>query len=168
MNMSSEKVMVSSTQTAMSVGAATGCLMLLSSVLPLAQLLGICVFTGGVYYGVRLFRNRSEAFSYGQLFWAGLQTAFFTSVIMAFVVFVTAKVINPAILTAYVEAIEKMLHASELPTALAAQTMEQARELISPVFLAFAVVCTYTLLGAIAALICSLILNRSNLQPDTP
>ncbi|MDR3094135.1 MAG: DUF4199 domain-containing protein [Bacteroidales bacterium] len=165
--MSSDKVLVSSTQIAMSVGAVTGCLMLLSTILPLAQVLGICVFTGGIYYGVRLFRNRSGEFNYGQLFWTGLQTAFFTSVIMAFVVYVMAKVIEPSILTAYMEAIEKMLQASELPATIAEQTMQQARELISPVFLAFAVVFTYTLIGAIAALICSLILNKPNLQPNT-
>jgi hypothetical protein len=114
-----------------------------------------------------LFRIRAEEFNYGQLFWTGLQTAFFTSIIMAFVVYVTAKVLNPSILTAYTEAIEKMLQASELPAEIAARTMEQARELISPVFLAFAVICTYTLLGAIAALICALILNKPNPQPTT-
>ncbi|MDR2848136.1 MAG: DUF4199 domain-containing protein [Bacteroidales bacterium] len=163
--MSAEKV-VSSTQIAMSVGAVTGCLMLISGVLPFAQIVGICVFTGGVYYGVRLFRNRSEEFNYGQLFWTGLQTAFFTSIIMAFVVYLMAKVLDPSLLTTYMDAVEKMLQSSELPAEITARTIEQAREMISPVFLAFAVVCTYTMLGAIAALICSLILNKPNFQPN--
>jgi hypothetical protein len=140
----------------MTAGAVTGCLMLFSSRLPFAQIINLCVFCGGIYYGIRIYRNDSKSNHYGQLFWAGVQTAFFSSVIIAFAVYIVVKAVNPSILGTYLSVAEQLLNSSEIPKEMVSQTMERFRDILSPEFLSFAFIITYTLMGVFAASICAI------------
>ncbi|MDR0713674.1 MAG: DUF4199 domain-containing protein [Bacteroidales bacterium] len=147
---------------AMTAGAVTGCLMLFSSLLPFAQIISLCVFCGGIYYGTGLYRKHLGSVHFGRLFGGGVLTAFFSSVIIAFAVYILVKAVNPSLLGKYLTAAEQMLKSSELPGETVSRTMEQFRYLISPGFLSFAVIISYTLTGVLAALICSLFHVRLN------
>jgi hypothetical protein len=167
MSSDSSNSSVSSLRLAMTAGAITGCLMLFSSMLPFAQVINLCVFCGGIYYGIRIYRNNSKSNHYGLLFWAGVRTAFFSSVIIAFAVYVMAKAVNPSVLEAYLTAAEQMLTSSELPKPTVSLTMERFRDIFTPEFLSLIVVMTYTFIGVLAALICALFHVQSDVAPHS-
>jgi uncharacterized protein involved in cysteine biosynthesis len=157
MEMSSE-MPVSSTRISMTAGAVIGLLMVLIQVNLLINLL---VFTGGIYYTVRLYRKkRAGDVVYSQLLTTGIQTAFFTSVILAFVIYLVAKVIDPSVMAVFVDMIEQTLRSSETPSEILSVSMEQIREQISPELLAVATIIQYTLIGSVIAAICGFILRN--------
>ncbi|MDR1866449.1 MAG: DUF4199 domain-containing protein [Bacteroidales bacterium] len=170
MNKSSD-IPVSSTRLAMNVGAVTAALMLLVSFVPVLNqfgLIGIFVFACGICYGIRMFRKMSGVGSYGKLLATGIRTAFYASLILAFVMYVTVKAINPGIVDEYLKICEQVLQPS-MPPEMLSNYMEQCRKTFSPVFLAFGTLMLYTLTGTVAAAICAVWLRKSSfLSNHTP
>lgn len=149
----------------MTVGAIVGLLVVVIPMLPVlnnwAQLISLGVFIGGIYYGMKRFRDGQDDYiGYGKLFITGMQIAFFASIILAFITYVTAKVIDPSLMDIYLETIEKTLQSSKMPPGIIDNNMQEMRNMISPVFLAFATIFSYTLVGIFIASICGLVLKN--------
>ncbi len=163
---------ISSTRIAMTVGAVTAVLMLVIPMLPglnrLAQLISLAVFAGGIYYGMKQFRIvTGGSISYMKAFVVGIQIAFYTSVVLAFITYMMAKIIDPSIIDTYLNAIEQTLQSMNMPSGIADTHMQQMRELISPGFLAFATIFSYCLVGVVIASICGLFFKNTG-QPNYP
>ena len=122
----------SPTRMAGTVGAITAALMLLVSMIPGSGLLGQLIFAGGIYYGMKKIRKKSiSAVSYAKISFAGIQVAFFASLIMAFVVYITVK-FEPSVMDTYLAAAEQMLRSAEISSAEIDRGIQQMRELMSP------------------------------------
>ncbi|MDR1672044.1 MAG: DUF4199 domain-containing protein [Bacteroidales bacterium] len=156
---------VSSTRTAMTVGAVAGILTPVIPALPIlnqyAQIVSISVFVGGIYYGIRIFRDKSGINVYGKLLAAGVKTAFFASVIIAFITYMTAK-LNPSVTDVYLQAVSQ-----QLPPDLNETYMDMFRKIISPVFLAASTIVSYTLAGSLAALLCAVVAKNTSSSPKS-
>ena len=140
--------------------------MLVVPVLPflsnLGQLIGFGIFVGGIYYSMKQFRVEcGESADYGKIVFAGIQTAFFSSLILAFAMYAIIKVIDPSIIGAYLEMAEKMLLSTETPQGIVEDSMQKMREMISPGFIAFAAIFSYCFLGVVVSCVCGLFLRNS-------
>lgn len=150
---------VSSVHTAMTAGAVAGAMMVAVSLMPFlnqwGQLIQWIVFTGGIYYGMKRFREKCGGYvGYAKAANAGMQVAFFISFILAFFIYLMAKVVDPSIITAYLDATGQMLQAMNIPSGIIETNMQQMREMLSPVTLAFATLMAYSLAGGIIAFFC--------------
>ncbi len=162
MNKSSEPP-VSLTRIAMTIGAITAGLMLILSAIPGLQILSWGAFVGGIYYSMIRFRKETGGFiSYSKALAMGVQTAFFASLIMAFIYYMTAQT-DPLTINAYLEAIEKMLQSYNLPSGTAESMMQQMREVVTPIFLAIVAILTYSMTGCLIALICALFVRNNHI-----
>ncbi len=160
---------VSPTRTAGTIGAITAFLMLIVPMLPglnrMAQAVTWAVFIGGIYYGMKYFREKTGGqITYSKISKVGALVAFFASVIPAFVLYMTAK-LNPAIMDEFIAAANRVLQSTNMSAAEVDLGMKQMNEMMSPVFLAFSVILSYSLLGAIAACILGLFMKNAG-QPD--
>ena len=152
---SSEVCPVTPTRTAMTIGAFTAALMLIVSTFGW-QMVGWLIFLGGVYWGMKRFRNELG----GMITWframnAGLQTAFFASFIIAFVGYMTTK-LEPSLINEMLDTVELQLKAYSLPEGLAESVMQQWRELLSPMVFALIIIFMYSAIGCIASIIYAL------------
>jgi len=146
---------VSPTRTAMTVGAVTGALMLAVLAMGL-QILGWLVFVGGIYYGmIRFRRETGGCISYLKALYAGVQTAFFTSVILAFAGYVSTT-LDASLIVAMLEMVEQRLLASGVPPRLADIAMQQWREIFSPAVFAVIIIFTYSTTGGFVGMLCAL------------
>ena len=150
---------VSPTRTAMTMGAVIAALMLVVFTLGW-QTLGWFVFIGGIYYGMCRFRKeKSGSISYSTALYAGMQTAFFTSVILAFTGYVTTT-LNPSLIVAMLDAMEQQLLASGFPSELMETAMQQWRKIFSPLVFAIIIIFTYTSIGVFVSIICALFVRK--------
>ena len=146
---------VSPTRTAMTIGAVTGALMLAVLAFGL-QILGWLVFVGGIYYGMIRFRKETGgSISYFRALYAGIQTAFFTSVILAFAGYLTTT-FDSSLIVAMLEMLEQRLLASGVPSGLVDTTMQQWREIFSAMMFAVIIIFTYSATGGFVCMVCAL------------
>jgi len=157
---SSEDLPVSPTRTAMTIGAVTAALMLVVSVLGW-QLAGWLMFLGGIYWGMRRFKNeRGGTITWISAWIAGLQTAFFASIILAFFAYMTTK-LEPSLITAILDMMEQQLKTSGFPEGLTEMAMQQWRELFSPIVFAVIIIFLYSAIGCFASMIYALFVNAA-------
>jgi len=146
---------VSPTRTAMTVGAFTAALMLIVSAVGW-QIVGWLVFLGGIYWGMKRFKTeRGGIITWFRAMNAGFQTAFFASVIMAFVGYMTTK-LDPSLITEMLNMVEMQLKTSGIPEGLIESAMRQWREILSPVVFAVIIIFMYSALGCIASAVYAL------------
>ena len=156
---------VSPTRTAMTIGAVTAALMLLVSATGL-QILGWIAFTGGIYYGMERYRKETGRYiSYFKALLTGAQTAFFASVILAFVSYVAATM-EPSLIEVSLNSMEVQLAAFGISPELAEMVVQKWREILTPVVVALISICTYTAIGCVVALVGALFV-RNELPPLT-
>jgi len=147
------------TRMAMTIGAITAALMLLVSATGL-QILGWIAFTGGIYYGMKRFRKETGGYiSYFKALLTGAQTAFFASIILAFVSYVSATM-EPSLIETSLNSIEQQLAAFGIPSELAEIAVQQWREILTPVVVAAISIFTYTAIGCMVALVCALFVSK--------
>jgi len=143
----------------MTIGAVTGALMLAVLAFGL-QIMGWLVFVGGIYYGmIRFRRETGGSISYFRALYAGFQTAFFTSVILAFASYVSTT-LDTSLIVAILEIAEQRLLASGVPSGLVDTTMQQWREILSPMAFAVIIIFTYSTTGGFAGMLCALFVYR--------
>jgi hypothetical protein len=158
---SSSEWPVSPTRTAMTIGAVTASLMLLVSTFGW-QIAGWLIFLGGVYWGMKRFRNELG----GNITWirawnAGFQTSFFASLIMAFVGYMTTK-LEPSIIAEMLDAVALQLKAYPLPEGIADMVMQRWREILSPVMFAAIIIFMYSAIGCLASMIYAFFVHAAN------
>jgi len=149
---SSEISPVSPTRTAMTVGAVTAVLMLMVSTFGW-QMAGWLMFLGGIYWGIRRFKNECG----GMITWfralnAGLQTAFFASLILAFFAYMATK-LEPSLITSMLDMVEQQLKTSGFPEGLTEIAMQQWRAIFSPIVFAVIIIFMYSAIGCFASMI---------------
>ena len=150
---------VSTTRTAMTIGAVTAAAMLVVTAVGL-QIFGLLVFVGGIYSGMKKFRKEAGGFiGYFEAFIVGIQTAFFASVILAFFTYVSATV-EPAEIAAMLNDMEQQLISLNYPSGLTETLMQQLRETLSPLILAVAAIFSYNVIGGIIAAICAIFIRN--------
>ena len=150
---------VSPTRTAMTIGAVTAASMLIVFAVGL-QVLGWLVFVGGVYVGMKRYRKEAgDSISYFKALSTGSQTAFFTSVILAFFSYVSATM-DPSLIDATLDAMEQQLKMSNVPSGLAEMAMQQWRETLSPLILAVATIFMCTAIGCLISVVCAFFIQN--------
>ena len=155
---------VSSTRTAMTVGAVIAALMLTVFALGF-QILGWLVFLGGIYYGMKRFRKEmGGSISYFKALNCGIQTAFFASVICAFFVYVSATM-EPSLIDKTLDAVEQQLKTYDIPSALIESSTQQMRETLSPFVLGVFTIFMYCTAGCIAGVVCAFFAQKEQPQP---
>ena len=143
---------VSPTRTAMTVGAFTAVLMLVVSAVGW-QVVGWIVFLGGIYWGMKRFKNeRGGIITWFRALNAGFQTAFFASVILAFVGYMSTK-LEPSLITEMLNTVEQQLKTAGIPEGLTELAMQQWREIFSPVVFALIIIFMYSAMGGIASIV---------------
>jgi small-conductance mechanosensitive channel len=154
----SAEIPASPTRIAMTVGAVTAALMLVVSMV--MQILGWVVFVGGIYYGMKRFRKETGGcISYFRALSAGVQTAFFTSVICAFFMYMSAT-LEPSLIHTTIDAMEQQLKTYDIPAALVENTTQQMRAVLSPVVLAVFAIFTYSARGCFAGIVCAFFVQQ--------
>ncbi len=124
------------------------------------QILSVLIFIGGIYYGMKHFRKEIGGYiDYFKAFVVGAQTAFFTSVILAFVFYMAAK-IEPQVIEVYLNTSEKMFQSWNLPSGVVENSMQQMREMLTPGVIAMACIMTYSLVGVFISLICAIFIKN--------
>ena len=155
----STDLVVSPTRTAMNVGAIIAALMLVVNAIGW-QILGWIVFIGGIYYGMKSFRKASEGYiSYFGALNAGIQSAFFASLILAFVGYVTAK-LEPATIDATLDMMEQQLKSYDLPVGLAETAIRQWREMLTPVVLGLITILMFSAAGCMVSIVCAFFVRK--------
>ena len=143
---------VSPTRTAMTVGAFTAALMLVVSTFGW-QIVGWLIFLGGIYWGMRRFKNENDGIITWFMAWnAGLQTAFFASTILAFVAYMSTK-FEPSLISDLLDVVEQQLKSSGIPEGLTESAMQQWREILTPVVFAVIIIFMYSAIGCFASII---------------
>ena len=143
---------VSPTRTAMTVGAFTAALMLVVSAFGW-QIVGWLVFLGGIYWGMKRFKNeRGGIITWFRVWNAGIQTAFFASIILAFVGYMTTK-LEPSLIAEMLDTVELQLKSSGIPEGLTEMAMQQWREILSPVVFGVIIIFMYSAMGCLASII---------------
>jgi len=144
----------SPTRTAMTVGAITAALMLAVLTLGL-QIAGWLVFAGGIFWGMKRFKNEcGGVITYFRAWIAGFQTAFFASIILAFIAYVTTTW-NPSLITAMLDAVEQQLTTMEVPSGLIEPAMQQWREIFSPMVFGIIIIFMYSAIGFFVSILCA-------------
>ena len=155
---------VSPMRIAMNIGALTAVLMLGTAALGW-QIMGWIVFAGGVYYGMKCFRRETGGYiSYGGAVNAGFQTAFFASLIMAFVGYVTTT-IEPSSVNLMFDVAEQRLKTSGFQAGLVDVAMNKWREMFSPLLFAVIIIFTYSAIGGVASIISASFVRKAQ-PPD--
>jgi len=160
---SSRELRLSPMRGAMNIGAVTAGIMLLFSAFSL-PILGWFVFLGGIYFGMRTYRKvLGGAIVYSEALNIGFQTAFFSSTILAFFVYVTAT-IEPSVIVALVDAAEVQLKTSGVPSGLVEAMVQQWHETLTPIILAIIAILMYTAVGGFAGILLAFFVR--NAKPD--
>ena len=154
---------VSSTRTAMTVGAVTAGIMLVFFSINL-QIVGWLIFAGGIYYGMKRFRReKGVSIDYFKALFTGVQTAFFASVILAFVSYVTATM-EPSLIDTTLNVMEQQLKLSNVPSDIADMAMQQWRQTLSPFVLAIATVFMCSAIGCVVAFVGAFFIQNDQLR----
>lgn len=153
----------------MTIGAITAALMMILPMLPvlaqLAVVLNLTVFVGGVYYGMKRFRSEvGGSIGYLKIAFAGIQTAFFASLILAFVNYVMTKAIDPSSIDLYQAAVEQRLKTSGLPSEVEASYTQMMSEMLTPGFISCVIIMMYTAMGTALALIAGVFMRDDKIS----
>lgn len=125
-------------------------------------LIGWMFFVGGIYYGMKRFRNEAGGnINYVKALYTGTQTAFFTSLILAFAGYVTTT-LDPTIIPAILDMMAQRLRAASVPQAIAEAVVQQWREILSPLVISMLGVCAYTIAGFVIAAVAAAFVQNSN------
>ena len=148
----SPELRVSPTRGAMTIGAATAALMLAFSVVGW-PVMGWLVFVGGVFYGMYIYKKAlGGTIGYSKALNVGAQTAFFTSLIMAFVGYMSTT-LDPSSLAAMLDVAEQQLRTSGIHEVLVEMAMQQWREILSPVVFALIIIFMYSMAGTFISIV---------------
>ena len=151
---------ISPTRTAMTIGAITAALMLVVSAVGL-QFIGWLVFVGGIYYGMKRFKKElGGIIVYFSALNAGFQTAFFASIILAFVVYVTTT-LEPSLIAEMLDSMEQQLKTSGVSSGLVEIAVKQWNEILSPLVFAVITIFGYSLTGGLASLVCAFFVRNA-------
>ena len=152
METSAELPPVSSTRIAMSVGAVTAALMLVVSAFGW-QVVNWIVFLAGIYWGMKRFKNElGGIIVYFRALSAGFQTAFFASLIMAFFSYVSAT-LEPSLIDATLATVEQQLKTYSVSSALVEESVQQWREMLSPMVIAAITIFSYSTIGGLLSIV---------------
>ena len=148
----STEISVSPTRIAMNVGAFTAALMLVASSLGW-QIVGWFIFVVGIYWGMKRFKNECGGIiTYFRALNAGFQTAFFASLILAFVSYMTVT-LEPSVIDATLESVEQQLKTYDLPSELVETAIRQWREMLSPTVLGLMTIFMYSATGGFLGIV---------------
>jgi len=143
---------ISPTRGAMTVGAAIAALMLVVSVVGW-QIVGWLVFVGGIFFGMRIYKRvHGGIIVYSGALNIGCQTAFFASLIMAFVGYVSTT-FEPSLITSMLDVAELQMKASGFPERLVETAVQQWREILTPMVLGVMIIFMYSIVGCLASII---------------
>ena len=157
---SSPEIRISPMRGAMTIGAATAGVMLVFSAFHLPTI-GWLVFFGGIFFGMRTYRKVLDGIIiYSRALNVGFQTAFFTSLIVAFFVYMSAT-IDSSLIAALIVAMEEQLKTSNMPSELTEAVVKQAHETLTPVVLATITIFMYTVIGGIASIILAIFVKTA-------
>jgi len=143
---------ISPTRGAMTVGAATAALMLVVSLVGW-QIAGWIVFVGGIFYGMRIYKRvLGGIIVYSKSLNVGCQTAFFASLIMAFVGYVSTT-FEPSLITSMLDVAEQQMKTSGFPEGLVDAAVQQWRGILTPMVFGVMIIFMYSTVGCFASII---------------
>jgi len=147
---------VSPMRVAMNVGAVTAILMLITA-LAGWQKISWFIFAIGICSGMK--RHRSElggCISYFRALQAGFQTAFYTSLIIAFAVYVMVT-FKPALIDSTLEIVEQQVLSSGLSPEV---ILPQMKKTLTPVMLGLSAIFAYCAMGGIVSFILAFFVKK--------
>ena len=147
------EISVSTTRGAMTIGAATAGTMLIVGLFKL-QILEWIVFLGGIYYAMTVYRKvLGGIIVYADALVIGIKTAFFASLILAFVAYMNAT-LEPTSLAALIDAAEEqMLKTSGMQSGMVENAVQRWREMLTPALLGGIVIFMYSAAGGLTSII---------------
>ena len=141
---------------ATNVGAVVAILMLCASFFGW-QKIGWFIFVMGVYSGMKRYRREiGGCIGYFRALQAGFQTSFFASLILAFVVYVSAT-FNPAMIDAALEVFEQRIATSGLQSEL---IMPQMRNNLTPTMFAASAIFAYCAIGGLVSIVAAFFVKK--------
>lgn len=157
---SSKELTVSPTRGAMTIGAVTAVLMLVTSYFGW-PIMGWLVFVGGIFSGMSTYKRALG----GMIFYSGalnigFQTAFFASLIMAFAGYVSVTV-EPSLIASMIDAAELQMKASGFPEELVLMAVQQWREILTPTVYAIMIILMHSLAGGFTSIILALLVRNA-------
>jgi len=162
MNSNSE-LRITPTRGAMTIGAFTAGVMLVVSIFNVPVLAWL-VFVVGIYFGMRTYKRvLNGIIIYSRALNIGFQTAFFASLILAFFAYATTT-FDPSLMNSMFEIAEQRLKTSGVPSELVDISVQQWRELFSPLMFAIATIFMYSAIGGFVSIVCAIFVK--NAKPD--
>ncbi|MFN5831892.1 MAG: DUF4199 domain-containing protein [Bacteroidota bacterium] len=130
------------------------------------QYIGYALVVVVTYWGTKSFRDKhNDGFiSYGSAFSSCLQIAFFSSIILAFFMFMYLKFVDDSLIQKILEKSEEQMLNQNMPDDQIEMAMEMTRKFTTPIFIAFTVIVAQVIMGLIFGLITAIFLKRDN--PD--
>jgi len=154
------EIRISPTRGAMTIGAFTAGIMLVVSLFNLSVLTWL-VFVGGIFFSMRTYKRVFDGnITYSRTLNVGFQTAFFASLIMAFFIYVTTT-FQPSLINTMFEIAEERLKTSGVPSELVDTSVQQWREIFSPLMFAVATIFMYSAIGGLASIMCALFVKNA-------
>lgn len=128
------------------------------------QFLNYIIIIIGIYYSTKKYRDEylNGYISYSRAFGFGTLTIFYSSLLLAFFVYILYKVISPELIGKYITILEEQF----LQTGMEEERVESLtalyRNFMTPFVLAISEIFGKTLLGFIFSLLISLVLKKEN------
>ena len=145
---------------AMNIGAATAGVMLILNAFNL-PVLGWLIFFCGIYFGMNTFRKvLGGIIIYSKALNVGFQTAFFTSLILAFFAYLSAM-LEPSVIEALIDAAEEQLKTSGVQSESIVAMVQQWRTSLTPVVLAIITIVMYTAVGGIVGVVLAFLVRNA-------
>lgn len=118
------------------------------------------------FWGTKIFRDRyNDGFiSYGRAFVSCLQIVFFSSIILAFFMYVYLTFVDDSLIQKILEKAEEQMLNDKVPDEQIEQAMSITRKMTTPITIAFITILTQTFMGTLFGLITAIFLKRDN--PD--
>jgi len=152
---------ISPTKGAMSVGAVAAGLMILVGIFNV-PILGWLIFFGGIYLGMRTYRKVLDGMiPYSKALSVGFQTAFFTSLILAFFAYMSTT-LDTSLIPAMLEAAEARLKSVGLQPSFAEFIVQGWREMLSPMILGGIMIIMYSAVGGFISMILAIFVGNAN------
>ena len=146
------EISISPMRGAMTIGAVTAGAMLVVGLFKL-QILGWLVFIGGIYYSMIIYRKvLGGIIVYTKALNIGIQTAFFASLILAFVAYMNAT-LEPSSFLEIIDAAEEQMKTSTMQSKLDENIVQRWREILTPTVFGVIIIFMYSMIGGLAALI---------------
>lgn len=128
------------------------------------QWIGYGLTIGIISWGTISFRDKhNDGFiSYGKAFSSCLQIAFFSSIILAFFIYLYLSFIDQSLIDQILEKAEEDMMNKKLPDDQIEEAMKMTRMFTTPIMMAFFTIIINTFMGAIFGLITASFLKRDN------